>query len=103
MLLSLAASFMHKLNRDSRMEVCGWIGGREFMTAVAVSRDWRLRFPMTVKARRMVRRTGAKRRGRWHEAVGPPRRRRFWNGVALRVTERAVVVVLRLSVRHHGA
>ena len=51
------------------------------MTAVAVVRDWLLRFPVTVKARRMFGRNGFERRS------------------ALTVTDSAVVIILRRSMR----
>jgi hypothetical protein len=51
------------------------------MTAVAVVRDWLLRFPVTVKARRMFGRNS------------------FEGRTALTVTDSAVVVILRRSMR----
>ena len=83
-LFLLAAAFVYELRRDSRRIGQHVRCFRQLVTAIAVRRDWFLRFPVAVETRRMIFGCCLDRRG--------PRS----------VTDRAVVIVLlrRMCERH---
>jgi hypothetical protein len=54
MLTLLAATFVNELDRDSRRISNRHVRSCEFVTAITVIRDWLLRLPMTVEARRVI-------------------------------------------------
>ena len=76
-LFLLAATVVYELRRDA----CGLSGDercrRKLVTAIAISGDWLLRFPVTIETRTMIGGRGFERRG------------------ARAVTDGAVVVILR--------
>jgi hypothetical protein len=53
-LLLLTATFVQILDRDPRWFGVWYIRRRKLVTAVAISGNWLLRFPMTVETRRVI-------------------------------------------------
>jgi hypothetical protein len=80
-LLSLASSFMHELDRDPRRLIISYVRGNKLVTTITVRGDWLLRLPVTIEARRVI---------CWS---------RFEDNSAWLVADRAVVVILHWGMR----